>query len=105
MKKLIIASFLLILLASCSSSVEIEESQYVDKEIVLKEAKTFEPNPKVEWSAEIVENKEVVIGSNTFEKRTVWEVVGLYPAGNKLIINFDAESGEGLSISEVEHSK
>ncbi|GAA0336473.1 hypothetical protein GCM10008967_28530 [Bacillus carboniphilus] len=90
------------ILRRCTQAEEKSEPLYVTKEEVLKEAKRLEPSPNVKWQTEIVENYEI---PHEAEKRTAWKVQGVYPFGNKIIIHFDAYTGEQLVLTETEPPK
>ncbi|GAA0336594.1 hypothetical protein GCM10008967_28700 [Bacillus carboniphilus] len=91
-------------LTGCTAKVENDE--YVSKDVVLEQAKEIETSPHVvEWKAEIVKDKEIRTRNNTTERRTVWVVEAIYPAGNRTVIIFDAKTGEGLALKELEPNK
>ncbi|MVQ36471.1 DUF4362 domain-containing protein [Paenibacillus sp. MAH-34] len=56
---------------------------------------------KAKWSATLVEKKEYDI-NNQKEKHTVWVVEAIYPLGNKMIVDFDAYSGNQIIMAEME---
>lgn len=76
-------------------------NQYLTEEKILEKAKKLDSTSKVKWSAKLVENKQVII-NNKNETRTIWIVEALYTAGNKMIVEFDAITGQELALTEIE---
>ncbi|MDB5053033.1 MAG: hypothetical protein JWM44_1083 [Bacilli bacterium] len=75
--------------------------KYISQDDALDVAKKLDPNADIKWDAKMIENKEVE--SNNIKKIiTVWDVTAIYPAGNKMIVEIDAISGEQVSLTEIE---
>ncbi|MFC5471134.1 hypothetical protein ACFPPD_20815 [Cohnella suwonensis] len=91
-------SFLLAttLLAACTT-----KSGHIDTNQAIEIAKKLETNEDVVWQASLEKNKEVVIG-NAAEKHDVWIVTAEYPMHNKMIVQIEADTGEVISVIEVE---
>ncbi len=76
-------------------------NQYLTKEKILEKAKKLDSTSNAKWYVNIVENKQVII-NNKNEILTIWVVEALYPAGNKMIVEFDAITGQELVLTEIE---
>jgi hypothetical protein len=74
---------------------------YISQDVALDVAKKAYPKADIKWDAKMIENKEVE-SNNMKKKITVWDVTAIYPAGNKMIVEIDASSGEQISLTEIE---
>jgi hypothetical protein len=86
-----------------SQTVKIKASSiYISKSSAIELAKSSDRlGNDVYWEAQLIENERNDSNGQSMG-RAVWKVNGLYPAGNKTVVTLDAETGEQISLTEIE---
>jgi hypothetical protein len=78
--------------------------KYISQDVAIAIAKKTYQESSIKWETTMIENKETEI-NNQKKTVTVWDVTATYLAGNKMVVEIDAETGVIISETEIEAVK
>lgn len=97
-------SFVLLIIAVlCLSTacMNNDGDEFIKEKEAIEIAKQMDRTEGLVWTAQLERNKELNLNNQT-EVYDIWIVSAVYPAGNEIVIQIHAKTGQVISLTEIE---